>query len=168
MGEFIQRRQIVHQALLALGCVVHRHDDSRLDLTDHTAGQGRADRLAAAYRDEQNVHIADFVKLLPYDEGDAKLRGGEGIGQRREDIRPAALADTLFNMREGQVEIVEIGTGVHIIRVAQREYAGQIPLNEATQKQIRKKLEGQIIQREYQRIVRELKQRAVIEIEQGS
>lgn len=111
---------------------------------------------------------ADFVKLVRYDDGDAKLRGGEGIGQRREDIRPVELAQTLLRMKEGQIDIVDIGTGVHIVRVLAREYAGPIPLNEATQKQIRRKLESQIIQREYQRIVRELKQRAVIEIDQGS
>ena len=126
--------------------------------------------LAAARRHAEDLVATcrtsgDFVKLLPHDEGDAKLRNGEGIGQRRADIRPIGLADTLFAMKEGQIEIVDFGTGVHIVRLVQREMGGQIPLNEATQKLIRRKLTDQIIAREYQRIVRELRQRSVIEYE---
>ena len=106
------------------------------------------------------------MKLLNHDDRDAQFRrGGEGFGERRPDIRPVELAETLFKMRAGQIEVVDVGSTVHIVRVVQRDVAGQIPLNEATQKQIRRTLTDNMIQREYQRIVRELRERAVIEYE---
>ncbi len=108
----------------------------------------------------------DFAKLTAYDDGDSKLRGGEGLGQRRGEIRPAACEEALFSLRDGQVgPLVEIDTGVHLLRLVKREHAGQMPLDEKTQQLIRKKLEGQMADREYRRIVRELRSRAVVRIE---
>ena len=43
-----------------------------------------------------------------------------------------------------------------------------MPLNDETQKIIRKKLENEVADREYRRIIRELRQRAVIRIEKDS
>ena len=59
----------------------------------------------------------------------------------------------------------KIRPGVHIFRVLKREYAGLTPLDEKTQLLIRNKLRGDIYEREYKRIVRELKARSTIEIE---
>jgi parvulin-like peptidyl-prolyl isomerase len=108
----------------------------------------------------------DFAKLVEYDDGDSKFRGGEGFGQRKGEIKPAELESYLFKMKDGQIgPPVELATGVHIFRLLKREHAGQVPLDEKTQKSIRKKLEGQIADREYKRVVRELRSRAVVRIE---
>jgi hypothetical protein len=118
-----------------------------------------------------------FNQLMVYNEGDSKLRGGEGLGQRlgrrREsgewehgDIRPLELDEPLSKLGEGQIgPVVPFSTGVHLIRVTKREYKGQLPLNDQVQKQIRKKLESQLADREYRRIVRELRTRAVVRVE---
>jgi parvulin-like peptidyl-prolyl isomerase len=151
----------------------HRNEFQKLDTVQwqdvFIVAGGKHPTVADAHRFAEDLiakcrDSADFAKLVAYDDGDAKLRNGEGAGQRRGEIRPPEVEDILFNMKDNQVEIVDIATGVHIIRLVKRENAGQIPLNEATQKQIRRKLENQIVQREYQRIVRELKQRTVIEV----
>jgi peptidyl-prolyl cis-trans isomerase SurA len=108
----------------------------------------------------------DFAKLSEFDEGDSKFRGGEGLGQRRGEIKPPEVEPILFELKEGQVgPVVELPTGVHIIRVLSRENAGQIPLNDQTQKAIRKKLETQIAEREYKRLVRDLRSRSVWRVE---
>jgi parvulin-like peptidyl-prolyl isomerase len=111
----------------------------------------------------------DFVKLLAYDDGDSKFRGGEGQGSRRGEIRPAELEAHLFKLRDGEIgPIVPLSTGVHIFRLVSRDPGGQAPLNETVQNQIRNKLRGQLADREYKRIVRELKTRSVIEVERDA
>lgn len=108
----------------------------------------------------------DFAKLVEFDDGDSKFRGGEGLGRRRGEIKPPELEPYLFQMKDGQIgPVVELPTGVHVFRLLKRDYAGQVPLDDATQRSIRKKLEGQIAEREYQRIVRELRGRSVIRVE---
>src|SRR5439155_24113144 len=103
----------------------------------------------------------DFAKVLTYDEGDSKFRGGEGLGQRRGEIRPPELEPTLFQLKDGQIgPVFELPTGVHIYRLVKREYAGQLPLNDATQKAIRRKLENQVAEREIRQLVRELRDRS--------
>jgi len=111
----------------------------------------------------------DFNKLMVYNEGDSKLRNGEGLGARRGEVRPAELEEHLFALKQGAIgPVIPFTTGVHLIRVTKREYAGQVPLNDETQKVIRKKLENQLFEREYRRIVRELKSRAVVRMERDS
>ena len=119
----------------------------------------------------------DFDRLMVYNDGDSKLRGGEGLGQRLSskdendkwvggDIRPIELEPHLAKLREGEIgPVVPFPLGVHLIRVTKREYAGQMPLDDLVQKTITKKLEGQLADREYRRIVRELRLRAMIEVE---
>lgn len=108
---------------------------------------------------------ADFAKLLPYNEGDSKFRNGEGAGNRKGEIKPPELEDTLFRLREGIIgPVIEMSTGVHIVRVTKREFAGQIPLDEKTQKLISNKIKQQVFEHEYKRLIRELKGRSTIEI----
>jgi hypothetical protein len=105
----------------------------------------------------------DFKQLLRFDDGDSKLRGGEGAGQRRGEIQPSVLEPLLFTLREGEIgPFFEMPNGIHLVRVSKREYAGQVPLNEATQKTIRNKLMGQLREREARHFIRELRNRAVI------
>ncbi len=114
--------------------------------------------------------------ILAIDEGDSKFRGGEGFGQRLYtfnpktekyelpgEIRPPELAPYLTQLREGQIgPVVEFTTGVHVFRVLKREYAGQLPLNDQVQKQIRRKLENDIADREVRQLVRDLRARSVV------
>lgn len=113
--------------------------------------------------------VEDFERLIPLDEGDSKLRGGEGFGSRRGEIKPPECEEHLFKLRDGEIgPVVELTTGVHIIRLIKKEEGGQIPLNEAVQLQIRNKLRNEVADRELKRLLRELRSRAVIEIEQDS
>jgi parvulin-like peptidyl-prolyl isomerase len=108
---------------------------------------------------------ADFAKLIQYDDGASKFQDGEGQGSRRGEIHPAEVEAHLFKMRDGEIgPVVELSTGVHIFRLISRDPGGFLPLNEAVQNQIRAKLRNQLADREYKRIARELRSRAVIEV----
>src|SRR5262249_16983910 len=95
---------------------------------------------------------------------DSKFRNGEGLGTHRGEIKPPELEETLFRLREGDVAVIPIATGVHVVRVTKRENAGPIPLDAETQKRIQSKIKNQVLEHEHKRIVRELRNRATIEI----
>jgi hypothetical protein len=107
----------------------------------------------------------DFAKLQVYDEGDSKLRGGKGFGEKQGEVRPPELEPYLFRMQEGQIgPVVELPTGVHVFRLTKRERAGFAPMNDQTQKAIRTRLENQLFERELKQLVRELRERSVIRV----
>ncbi|MBM4071559.1 MAG: hypothetical protein FJ271_21885 [Planctomycetes bacterium] len=121
----------------------------------------RAEYLANRLRQGEPI-----ANLLP--ENDGPNPDGEGLGQRRGEIRPVELERYLFEMHDNEVgPVVDISTGCHVIRVVRREYAGQIPFNEETQRIIANKLRGEIFERELKRILHDLRSRAVIEIERN-
>ena len=104
----------------------------------------------------------DFANLLQFDNGPAK---GVGCGQHRGEIRPVEVEPYLFQMHEGDIgPVVEVTNGFHVFRLVKRDYAGLRPLDEKTQAEIRRKLENAVFEREYKRLVAELKRKAVIEI----
>lgn len=110
-----------------------------------------------------------FAELTKYDDGDSKFRGGAGMGNRKGEIKPAELEPILFKLKDGEIgPIVEISTGVHLMRLEKREFGGQLPLNEEVQKQIRNRLRGTIADREYKRKIREIRDRSVVEIDKES
>jgi parvulin-like peptidyl-prolyl isomerase len=115
-----------------------------------------AEQLAARARNGE-----DFTALVKqYDCGDSSLRNGSGIGAKRGEILPREAEAIVFELKEGQVgPLVELGSGFHIVKVARRTYAGQRPFDAAVQGEIRKKLQAQIGEREYKRIIAELKER---------
>ncbi len=107
----------------------------------------------------------DFEKLIKLDEGDSKFRNGAGLGSRKGEIRPPDLEETLFRLKEGEIgPVIPLSSGVHIVRVTKREFAGLTPLNEKTQKLIELKIKNQVAEHEYKHIMRELRGRATIEI----
>jgi parvulin-like peptidyl-prolyl isomerase len=106
-----------------------------------------------------------FTELLKYDNGDASYRNGEGFGQHRGEIKPTEAEPVLFAMNEGEVRVLEVPNGYHVIQLVKRDRAGLIPLDDKTQDLIRKKLQMQIAEREMKRFVDELKQKALIEID---
>jgi PPIC-type PPIASE domain len=112
---------------------------------------------------------ADFVKLVKdNDDGDSTLRDGDGVGSKRGDIKPVEAEPILFNLTDGQVgDVIELSTGFHVVKLVHRQKAGQLPFDETVQKRIRDKLRNEFFEREMKRIVRELKQKAVVVIAQN-
>jgi parvulin-like peptidyl-prolyl isomerase len=107
----------------------------------------------------------DFKKLVDFDDGDSRYRSGDGYGQRRGEIKPSELEPYLFRMRDGDVgPVVELSTGVHVFRLVKREYAGQLPFSDTVQTTIHNKLRSEVANREYKRVLNELKSKAIIEI----
>ncbi len=110
----------------------------------------------------------DFAKLAEqYDNGDSSFRKGEGIGSKHGEIKPPEAETTLFQMKDGEVNVVELETGFHVVRVIKRVDAGLVDFDEKTQKQIKEKLANESAQLEMKRIVRQLKRKAVIVYSKG-
>lgn len=126
-------------------------------------------RRVADYVLSQAMSGVDFAELSKkFDDGDSKTRGGLGWGSRQGEIQPTELEKALFAMQPGQIgPAFEVSTGVHLYRLIERDTGGQIPLNDTIQAQIRNKIRNQIFEREFKRFVRELKSRAIVEIERG-
>jgi parvulin-like peptidyl-prolyl isomerase len=108
----------------------------------------------------------DFAELQKkYDKGDSSYRGGEGLGRRRGEIKPAEAEPILFKLHDGEIgPLIELANGFHVVRLIKREYAGIKPFDQKTQNEIRKKLQNEIADREYARVMKELKSKAIIEI----
>ncbi len=96
----------------------------------------------------------DFVKLVnEFDQGDSKSRGGFGFGEERGKIFPPDLEATVFSLKQGQATYVDFDSGFHVIRIAERTYAGKKPFDEQVQLEIRRKLQGIVNEREYRKII---------------
>ena len=107
----------------------------------------------------------DFAKLSEqFDDGDGKLRRGEGIGRKRGEVKPPEAEPLLLSLNDGDVALLEQPHGFHVVRVVKRQRAGTMPFDEKTQKLIKDKLRMEILQRESKRLVTELKRKAVIEV----
>ncbi|HTK75027.1 MAG TPA: hypothetical protein VL371_07180, partial [Gemmataceae bacterium] len=96
--------------------------------------------------------------------GDSKLRNGDGLGSKPGEIKPAEVEATVLSLRPGESALVELRFGYHIVKVVQRQYAGRRPFDVACQSEVVRKLQNQIAEREYKRIVDELKKKATIQI----
>jgi parvulin-like peptidyl-prolyl isomerase len=132
---------------------VNRHPtrEAARQFAEHLVGRGR--------------NGEDFLRLcMQYDNGNAHDCGGEGTGHRHGEIRPAEAEALLFAARDGDVALVELTSGFHVIHLVKREYAGLLPFNEKTQKNIRDKLRGDIFTREAKKLVADLKRHATIDI----
>jgi len=94
----------------------------------------------------------DFAKLAAeFGMGDSKFRNGAGIGEKPGEIFPQDLEPTILALKAGQVTVKETETGFHILKVAERTYAGPKPYDEKLQAEIRRKLQNQIYEREAKR-----------------
>jgi parvulin-like peptidyl-prolyl isomerase len=106
-----------------------------------------------------------FTELAEkYDRGDSKLRQFKGAGSHKGEVRPPEAERVLFDMHDGDVAVVEIGSGFHVVRLVHRETAHRKPFDDGVQKEIREKLRVEIMQREIKRLVGDLKRRSVIEV----
>ncbi len=119
-----------------------------------------ADVLATRLRQGE-----DFLALAKqYNTGDSALRNHEGVGHRKGEIRPPQAEPVLFRMKEGEIAVIEIGSGCHVVRLVHRVFAGPMPFDDKVQKQIKDKLRGEMAAREMKRLIGDLKRKAVIEI----
>jgi parvulin-like peptidyl-prolyl isomerase len=131
---------------------------------DLTSARQYVDQLLARAKAGEDV-----AKLsMEYDHGDSKLRNGDGLGGKQGEIKPAEVEGTILSLRPGEVALVELRFGYHIVKVVQREYAGRRPFDAACQADVRRKLQNIMAEREYKRIVDELKKKATIQIYQES
>lgn len=128
--------------------------------------KNRADARQLAERiAEEARHGTPIAKLSDqHNMGESKCRNGEGLGGKRGEVKPSEVEAYLFQMQEGQVMIVELPTGYHIIRLAQRDHAGQQAFDKQCQDDIRKKLTNIIADREYKRLVKDLRSKATIQL----
>ena len=83
---------------------------------------------------------------------------------RAGEIRPPAVEDALFKLKPGEMALVELDSGYHLVRVVNRSYAGRRPFDEKTQAEVRKKLQAAIADREYRKLIDDLKRKAAIVI----
>lgn len=134
--------------------------DLFISSTTHSpqGAQERARVVAEALRRGEG-----YEGLKKYDDGTGTLRNGAGIGRKRGEIKPPEAEATLFQMREGEVGILETSSGYHVFRLGKREHAGVKPFDENLQKDIRDKLRNDVGQREVKRVLAELRRKAVIE-----
>lgn len=96
----------------------------------------------------------DFIKLVAdHGMGDTKLRNGAGVGEKPGEIFPQEFEPTILTLKAGQVTVKETETGFHILRVAERSYAGTQPYTEKLQADIRRKLQNEIFDREAKRFI---------------
>lgn len=96
----------------------------------------------------------DFAKLAAdYGMGDSKFRNGAGIGEKPGEIFPADLEPTILALKAGQITVKETETGLHVLRVAERTYAGVRPYDEKVQAEVKRKLQNQIYEREVRRLL---------------
>ena len=137
--------------------------DIFLDATRHAS---RPDARRFADSLVQRVRRGeDFAKLsAEFDNGESgTYRKGAGQGNKRGEIFPREAESLLFEMQDGDIQIVDCSRGFHIVRLVKRQHAGPIPFDAKVQKEIRDKLRMVVFQREKTRIIKELKRKAVID-----
>src|SRR5262249_2823530 len=95
--------------------------------------RGEAHRFAVELIAKAKTGV-DFRQLVTqYDQGNSSYLNGEGYGHRRGEIKPAEAEAILFNMHEGDLGLVELTNGYHVVRLVKREHAGLKPLDDKTQ-----------------------------------
>jgi peptidyl-prolyl cis-trans isomerase SurA len=145
--------------------------DDRVRWQDIFIDASRFPDAAAARRFAEQVLARarageDFAKLSQeFDHGDSRLRNGDGLGTKRGEIKPAEVEPLIWNVRPGEVgPLIDMGFGFHIVKVVTRDYAGRRPFDAACQTDVRRKLQNLLADREYKRIVDDLKKKATIQV----
>jgi parvulin-like peptidyl-prolyl isomerase len=128
---------------------------------DRTAARRYAEQ--AAMQLKAGGDFAKFAKELQK-AGYNILPSDQGLGEKPGEIKPAELESTVFQLRSGQVgDPVEFPGGFHIVKVTKRDFAGMKLLDAETQNAIREKLLNLLLQKEYRRMVEDMKSKAIIQ-----
>lgn len=118
-------------------------------------------RIYAAHMHARAAKGEDFARLAgEHGMGDSKFRNGAGIGEKPGEIFPQDLEPTLLEMKAGQVLTKETEAGYHVLKVTERTRAGTKPLDDKVQAEIRKKVQGQVYERESKRLIETLWKRS--------
>lgn len=127
--------------------------------------------LQEAYRHAEGIRQqaaagGDFAALSrQYDHGDAAFRNGDGVGEKRGEIRPPELEAILFQLAPGQVSgLIPVEAGYHIVKVVERSQAGTRPFDEKCQEEIRDILFEQMQRAEYKRLTEALWRTGAVQI----
>ena len=109
---------------------------------------------------------ADFVEVSTKSgHGDSALRHGEGAGEKPGEISPRELEPTILALSVGQISnVVATDTGLHVVKVIEREHAGVRPFDEKTQTYIRMKMSAEIQKQEYEKLIEELWRKTTVKI----
>lgn len=145
--------------------------DDRVKWLDIFISVNRFPNARAAYDhalavQQQAASGADFVALVKdHDHGVAAQQNGEGIGSKRGEIRPVDVEATVWALQAGQTSgLIETPTGYHIVKVAERDYAGVKPFTEPVQDEVRKKLTRHLLEQERAKLVEDLWRRGVVKV----
>lgn len=122
------------------------------------------DRAAAFW--QQAANGVDFGALaVQYDEGFAKQQKGFGTGEKRKEIQPADLEETIWSLKPGQISVViPTPTGYHVVKIVERDYAGVQPFDTTVQGKIRDKLSKANTEAEYKKLIEELWRKGVVQV----
>lgn len=126
----------------------------------HAAARQRAETVLARMRNGEKIEKLLDEKL---DDGDSSLRDGRGLGRKHGEIKPAEAETPLFQLKDGEATMVEIGSGYHVIRVVKRDYAGLMPFDKETQLRIKDKIRNEMGAREMKKLIAELRKQSVVE-----
>lgn len=131
-----------------------------LDLFVST-GRFKSEAEARKYADDlfkRALGGADFVALVKqHGHGDSPLRDGLGVGEKRGEIQPPALEETVFSLKPGNISgVIPTETGFHILKVTERQVAGVRPFDEKMQTDIRNRLLQQMAKAERDKFVADL------------
>jgi parvulin-like peptidyl-prolyl isomerase len=138
-----------------------------------SAGQFATPAEARQYADYVHARAArgeDFAALAKqYGHGDSKFREGEGFGTKPGEIQPPAVERVVLSLQPGQVgPLVQVDTGYHVVKVAERQFAGVKPFDTETQRDVRRRLENKVYEQEYDRLVSELANRTRVRLIDGA
>jgi len=108
----------------------------------------------------------DFVGLVKqFDNGLAVGTNGVGLGSKRGEIKPADIEAAIWALRPGEVSaVLEAPAGYHVVKIAEREYAGPRIFDAKVQIEIREKLTDQYRKIEYQKFVDDLWRKGAVRI----
>lgn len=108
----------------------------------------------------------DFVALSKtYDHGLAGQAGAVGIGSERGKIQPADVEPTVWALEAGKVSnLIETPAGYHIVKIAEREYAGVKPFDDKVQMEVRRRIQFEQQNTEYKRLVEKLWRSGVVQV----
>lgn len=94
-----------------------------------------------------------------------KQMKGEGVGEKRGEINPPQLEPTVFQMAPGQTSgVIQTDTGLHVVKVVEREQAGVKPFDDKTQALIRQKLMAQAKEKAQAKLIEELWRKTTVKI----
>jgi peptidyl-prolyl cis-trans isomerase SurA len=136
--------------------------DEKKFIPDFAAARRYADMILVKWKAVRSQE--EFNALVEqYAHGPSKRNQGQGEGQSRGQIRPAELENVLFNLQPGQFgSIVETPTGLHLVRVTEHTPGGKTSFEEACP-EVKRRLQNKIGLAEYNKILKELRAKALIE-----